>query len=188
LDHSIVSDPPQDFVAIPYYAWAHRGLGQMNVWPAREVSSARPLPAPTIAYLSKVTASDKRRADAINDQLEPMNSIDHAIPFLHWWPRKGTTEWVQYDFSKEETVSHTEVYWFDDTGLGECRLPQSWRVLYKDGDQWKPVESTTPYEVDKDRYCEISFKPVKTTGLRLEIQLIHDFSAGLYEWKVEQRP
>jgi uncharacterized protein len=185
LENSIVSDPVQDFVAIPYYAWAHRGLGQMNVWPAREASAARPLPAPTIAYLSKVTASDKRRADAVNDQLEPKNSIDHTIPYLHWWPRKGTTEWVQYDFEKEETVSRTEVYWFDDTGIGECRLPTSWRVLYKDGDAWKPVEGVTQYEIDKDRYCKVSFKPIKTTGLRLEVQLIPDFSAGLYEWKVE---
>ena len=185
LEKSIVSDPPQDFVAIPYYAWAHRGLGQMNVWPAREVSAARPLPAPTIAYLSKVTASDKRRADAVNDQLEPKNSIDHTIPYTHWWPRKGTTEWVQYDFKKEETVSRTEVYWFDDTGVGECRLPKSWRVLYKDGDAWKPVDGVTQYEIDKDRYCTVSFKSVKTTGLRIEIQLIPDFSAGIYEWKVE---
>ncbi|MGA3246184.1 MAG: glycoside hydrolase family 127 protein, partial [Bacteroidota bacterium] len=98
LEKTVVSDPPQEFTAIPYYAWAHRGLGQMEVWPAREVSAARPLPAPTIAFTSKVTASDKRRADAINDQLEPKNSIDHTLPFLHWWPRKGTTEWVQYDF------------------------------------------------------------------------------------------
>lgn len=185
LEKAIVSDPEQEYVAIPYYAWAHRGPGQMNVWPAREISAARPLPAPTIAYTSKVTASEKRRADAINDQLEPKNSIDHTIPFLHWWPRKGTTEWVQYDFKKEEAVSRTEVYWFDDTGIGECRLPKSWRLLYKEGDQWKPVENVTPYEVEKDRYCTVAFKPVKTGALRLEIQLIPDFSTGLYEWKVE---
>jgi hypothetical protein len=92
---------------------------------------------------------------------------------------------VQYDFKKEETVSRTEVYWFDDTGIGECRLPKSWRVLYRDGDVWKPVEGATPYEVDKDRYCKVSFKPVKATGLRVEVQLIPDFSAGIYEWKVE---
>ena len=185
LENTIVSDPAQDFVAIPYYAWAHRGLGQMNVWPAREISAAWPSPAPTIAYLSKVTASDNRRADAVNDQLEPQNSIDPAVPYLHWWPRKGTTEWVQYDFKKEETVSRVEVYWFDDTGTGECRLPKSWRVLYKENDSWTLVEGATPYEVEKDRYCKVSFKPVKTTGLRIEVQLVPDFSAGIYEWKVE---
>lgn len=185
LEKTVIADPEQPFTAIPYYAWAHRGMGQMNVWPAREIGSARPLPAPTIAYTSKVTASQNRRADAINDQLEPVNSIDHTIPFLHWWPRKGTTEWIQYDFKKEETVSRTEIYWFDDTGIGECRLPRSWKLLFKDGDEWKPVENISPYEVEKDRYCKITFKPVRTSALRIEVQLVPEFSAGLYEWKVE---
>ena len=185
LDKKVVSDPEQEFVAIPYYAWAYRGPGQMNVWPARVESAARPLPAPTIAYNSKVTASQGKRADPLNDQLEPKNSVDHSIPFLHWWPRKGTTEWVQYDFSRSQTVSTVEVYWFDDTGIGECRLPQSWRILYRDGNDWKPVENPTPYGTDKDRYNLVSFKPVTTNGLRLEIQLVPQFSAGIYEWKVE---
>jgi DUF1680 family protein len=185
LEKKVVADPEQPFVAIPYYAWAHRGPGQMNVWHAREITAARPLPAPTIAYTSKVTASQNKRADAINDQFEPANSIDHSIPFLHWWPRKGTTEWIQYDFKNEQTVSAAQVYWFDDTGIGECRLPKSWKLLYKDGDQWKPVENSSPFEVGKDRYCKIQFKPVKTSALRIELQLIPDFSAGVYEWIVE---
>ena len=185
LEKTVVADPEQPFTAIPYYAWAHRGMGQMNVWPAREIGAARPLPAPTIAYMSKVTASQNRRADAVNDQLEPANSIDHSIPFLHWWPKKGTTEWIQYDFKKEESVSQSSVYWFDDTGIGECRLPRSWKLLYKEGEEWKPVENMTPYEVEKDRYCKITFKAVKTSALRVEVQLVPEFSAGLYEWKVE---
>jgi DUF1680 family protein len=185
LEKTIVADPEQPFTAIPYYAWAHRGLGQMNVWPAREIGAARPLPAPTIAYTSKATSSQNRRADAINDQLEPANSIDHTIPFLHWWPKKGTTEWIQYDFRREEMVSGTRIYWFDDTGIGECRLPKSWELFYKEGEQWKPVENNSAYEVEKDRYCGITFKPVKTSALRVEVQLVPEFSAGLYEWIVE---
>ena len=82
-------------------------------------------------------------------------------------------------------MSQTSVYWFDDTGIGECRLPISWRVLYKDGENWKPVENNAPYLVEKDKYCSIRFVPVKTTALRIEIQLIPDYSAGMYEWKVE---
>lgn len=34
----------QEFVAIPYYAWAHRGEGEMAVWLPREVSLAKPAP------------------------------------------------------------------------------------------------------------------------------------------------
>ena len=185
LDGNIETGEKQEFLAIPYYAWAHRDRSEMTVWPARDAEHARPLPAPTIAYTSKATASEKSNAEAISDQLEPKNSNDHSIPVLHWWPRKGTTEWVQYDFKKAETVSKVEVYWFDDTGIGECRLPKTWRVLYKDGDQWKSVDNTVPYEVEKDRYNVAAFKPVVTNGLRLEIQLVPDYSAGMYEWKVE---
>ena len=185
LDGSVVTGEEQEFLAIPYYAWAHRDRCEMTVWPARDAKHARALPAPTIAFTSTATASENRNAEPINDQLEPNNSIDHSIPFLHWWPRKGTTEWVQYLFRKAETVAKVEVYWFDDTGIGECRLPKSWRLLFKDGDEWKPVENAVPYQVQKDRYNVVTFKPVTTSGLRLEVQLISDFSAGMYEWKVE---
>ncbi|MGB7296839.1 MAG: glycoside hydrolase family 127 protein [Candidatus Aminicenantales bacterium] len=34
----------QEFIAIPYYAWAHRGEGEMAVWLPREGSLAKPLP------------------------------------------------------------------------------------------------------------------------------------------------
>jgi DUF1680 family protein len=185
LDGSVVPGEQQELVAIPYYAWAHRGKGEMTVWAAREAASARPLPAPTIAFMSKVTASGDVRADAVNDQFEPTSSIDHTIPFMHWWPRKGTQEWVQYDFQKPEKVSAVEVYWFDDTGLGECRIPKSWRVLYKEGEEWKPVQTQGPYGIEKDRYNRVTFAPVATGALKLEIQLVPDYSAGLFEWKVE---
>ena len=34
----------QEILAIPYYAWAHRGEGEMTVWLPREDSLAKPLP------------------------------------------------------------------------------------------------------------------------------------------------
>jgi len=42
-DGKSVSKKEQDFVAIPYYAWAHRGPGEMAVWLARDESAAQPL-------------------------------------------------------------------------------------------------------------------------------------------------
>ena len=80
---------------IPYYAWCHRGPGKMNVWLARTPDKAAPTPRPTIAGESKVTAShifDMDHLDALNDQIEPKNSIDHNIPRFTWWDHKGTSE------------------------------------------------------------------------------------------------
>jgi hypothetical protein len=175
----------QEFIAIPYYSWAHRGQGEMSVWLPREESLARILPKSTIASTSKVSASQNKKGAPINDQWEPKDSNDHAHPYLHWWPTKGTMEWVQYDFKKPESVSVVEVYWFDDTGRGQCRVPVSWKVLYKKGKDWIAVTNTEPYGVKKNTFNRISFKPVRTSALRLEIQLQEKFSAGIHEWKVK---
>jgi hypothetical protein len=175
----------RNFSAIPYYAWAHRGKTEMAVWPARTLESAIPLPAPTLARRSKVTASRGIAGDALNDQMLPKSSNDQSVPFMHWWPRKGTTEWVQYDFPETAQVSRASVYWFDDTGDGECRVPKSWRILYKDGDRWIPVRNTGPYSVAKDALSPVTFEAVRTQSLRMEVELQSGFSAGLFEWKVE---
>lgn len=179
-----VTKREQEFTAIPYYAWAHRGRGQMIVWIPNSEAAAKPAPFPTIATTSKVTTSGRKNPRAINDGEEPRSSAD-SDSFFDWWPAKGGAQWVEYAFQKPATVSETAVYWFDDTGRGECRVPASWRVLYKDGEQWKPVENLQPYGVEKDRYNQVKFKPVTTTGLRLEVTQQPNWSAGIQEWKVK---
>ena len=176
----------QDFTAIPYYAWANRGAGEMLVWIPDRETSARPQPPPTLASQATVTSSPAgHNPRAVNDQSEPKSSRDSTSSFFHWWPEKGSTEWIEYAFDKPSRVSEVQVYWLDDTGSGECRVPASWRVLYKDGEEWKPVESGGPYAVEKDRYNTVSFKPVTTSGLRLEVVLQREWSAGIQEWKVQ---
>ena len=184
-DSKIPKKTEQDFTAIPYYAWAHRGKGEMTVWLAREKSAVRPVGLPTLASDSRVTASFGKNPEAVNDQLEPASSIDHEVPFFHWWPHKGTTEWIQYDFKKPEEVSSVEVYWFDDTGMGECRIPESWRILYPDNGNWRSVYTTDTYGIEKDRYNKIVFETVRTKSLRLEIQSQDDWAGGIHEWKVK---
>jgi len=175
----------QDLKMIPYYAWAHRGKGEMEVWLAREESAVHPLGRRTLASKSRVSASFGKNPQAVHDQLEPQSSIDHEVPYFHWWPHKGTREWIQYDFPKRAEVSTVEVYWFDDTGMGECRLPQSWRILYKEGSRWIPVYTADAYSVKKDVYNKVVFEAVRTDALRLEIQSQPGFAGGIQEWKVK---
>lgn len=175
----------QDFCAIPYYAWAHRGSGEMAVWLAREESAVQPLEPPTLASRSRVSASFGQNLPAVNDQLLPESSIDHETPFYHCWPHKGTTEWIQYDFPQAAAVSSAEVYWFDDTSIGECRPPRSWHLLYKSGSQWLPVSSTGEYGVQKDTFNKVTFATVRTTAVRLEFQAQEQFAAGIHEWRVQ---
>ena len=118
-----------------------------------------------------------------NDGEEP-NASNDSSSYFDWWPTKGTTEWIEYAFAKPATVSEVQVYWFDDTGRGEVRVPRSWRILYRDGNQWKPVANQEPYGIEKDRYNKVTFNPVTTTALRLEVTLQQNWSAGIQEWKV----
>ncbi|ETZ24795.1 glycoside hydrolase family 127 protein [Pedobacter sp. V48] len=177
----------QKVTAIPYYAWANRGSSDMTVWIPYEASSARPQPAPTIASLSKVSSSldNPRLLEAIKDQYEPADSKDTNYPYLHWWPKKNTTEYVQYDFSENHTVSESRVYWYDDGPWGGCRIPLSYKVLYfKDG-AWVPVEILSDSGIAKDQFNVLKFKPVNTKALKLEVQLPVEQSSGIHEWKVK---
>jgi hypothetical protein len=178
-----IANKPVEFTAIPYYAWAHRGKGPMAVWLARTPDAVVPAPAPTIASLAKCTASC-RYTEGANDQSEPKSSGDHSYPFLHFWPNKGTTEWVQYDLDKPREVSSVEVYWLDDIGRGECRLPASWKLLYDKGGKWVEVDKPSAYGVAGDKYNVTKFTLVTTGKLRLEIKLQEKWAAGLHEWRV----
>jgi DUF1680 family protein len=180
---AVVRDPVE-FTAIPYYAWAHRGRAQMTVWAARENAAVHPQPEPTLASRSRVTASAGSAREAVNDLFDPDSSADHTFPYLHWWPRKGTTEWVQYDFPGSVPVSKVEVYWYDDTATGECRLPASWKVLYREGDEWKAVTPLASAPPVNDSFTVLTFSPVTTDALRLEITSREGFAAGIHEWKV----
>lgn len=122
--------------------------------------------------------------DALCEDVLPKHSNDQGIARFTWWPRKGSAEWVQYDFDKPTRMSAAGVYWFDDTPTrGGCKLPKAWRLLYQDGKDWKPVEAGE-YPVARDQFCQVTFKQVTTTALRLEVQLEKDFSGGILEWRV----
>jgi DUF1680 family protein len=167
---------PQAVKAIPYYAWANRGPSDMTVWVPYEASAARPQPAPTIASRSTPSSSLKspKTLRALSDQYDPLDSKDANYPYLHWWPKQNTTEFVQY-----------KVYWFDDGPWGGCRVPASYKVYYQKDGKWLPVKNTTPYTVAKDQYNTVSFEPVRTTALKLEVQLPVDNATGIHEWIVK---
>ena len=193
-EHGAIEKHEQPFIAIPYATWANRGPGEMTVWIARTESAARPTPYPTIATTSRVTTSPSRKNPRfINDGEEPPSSADMSS-YFDWWPSLGclpaksercsTGEWIEMTFAQPATVAETSVYWFDDTGRGSVRVPASWRLLYKDGAVWKPVEPNEPFGVAKDAWNRVTFAPVQTSALRIEVSMQPGVSVGLQEWKV----
>jgi hypothetical protein len=199
--------------AVPYYAWDHREPGSMVVWVRQDGKSRTPDiddpgwegklyrrldPATlgpstelTIAESSAVSASHgyaRDAASALNDLLEPSDSCDHGIPRFTWWDHRGTQEWVEYQFDQARKVSAVEVYWFDDGRIKRhCRVPKSWKLLYRQGDAWKPVTGASQFGTAPDKYNRVTFDSVETTGLRIEVQLDPEgpWSGGILEWKVE---
>jgi hypothetical protein len=122
---------------------------------------------------------------ALSDGALPANSNDHDIPRMTWWPHQGTTEWVQYDFKQPRPVSEVDVYWFDDTPTGGgCRIPASWKLLYRDGNDWKEVTNASAYSVQKDQFNTVTFGEVTTSALRVEVKLQNGYSSGILEWRI----
>ncbi len=176
---------PTRLSAIPYYAWNHRDKGDMNVWLAETPAEARPQPVPSLATGAGIRTSHTHdRPTALNDQVTPTSSHDYGVARFTWWDHTGTTEWVQYDFTAPVSVREVSVYWFDDGGRGECRLPQSWRLLYQAGDQWRPVPDVREYPIAPNQFNTVTFKPIQTDSLRLEVQLQDGYSGGVLEWSV----
>ena len=176
----------QKLTLIPYYAWCHRGSGKMRVWLPQDLNATNPSQPATLASESKVTTSSEVPAlSSINDRLVPKDENDRSVPYTHWWPKKACTEWLAYEFQQESTVQSATVYWYDDGPWGGCRVPKSWRILYRDAQgQWQPVSGADNYPVDKGAACTVNFNPVKTRALRLEVELPDDNAAGLFEWIV----
>ncbi len=178
-----------EFTAIPYFANANRKPCEMMVWVAEEVDKAEPRAPATQASRAKPSASHCWQNDsvvALNDQKEPTTSDDTGIPRFTWWDHRGTNEWVQYDFDRVESVSSMEVYWWDERRIqAHCRVPQTWRVLYRSGDEWKSVTGASEYTTEMDKFNRVTFDPVQTSALRLEVQLQPDWSGGILEWRVQ---
>lgn len=120
---------------------------------------------------------------ALCDGLTPASSADTSIPRMTWWNHLGTAEWLQADFGSLRRVSQVSVYWFDDTGFGQCRVPQSWSVEYLSGTNWVAVSGAGAYGAARDVWNTVDFTPVQTTALRLRVQLQPGVSGGVLEWR-----
>jgi len=175
-----IKSKKHETVAIPFYAWANRGMGEMAVWLARREDKARvkpivpPFPIVRVSSFGEKekgwTGYNDQNDDivAVYDGVDPISSADESNLYFRMTPPEGKPAWVEYEFEALNQVSSTEVYFVDDRRF--CRLPQSWRILYKDGDRWSPVENLEPYRVEKDKFNVVTFTPVKTTALRLEVE------------------
>ncbi|MDR0429806.1 MAG: glycoside hydrolase family 127 protein [Tannerellaceae bacterium] len=202
LDNFEQTKKPFTFKAIPYSAWNNRGKSQLVVWIPENAERAIVQPEPTLA--SKATMIG---GWGFNDQFEPSSSADINTPYHYWWLKSGTEESIGYQFDKPETVSGVEVYWLAFEHYDVIyKEPESWKLLYKDGNTWTEVKNASPYGTAINQYNKVTFDPVTTTELKLVAQLqrpegerapeekgpqVADvtrkgYSGGVIEWKINE--
>jgi DUF1680 family protein len=181
---------PTKFQAVPYSVWDNRQPGEMVVWlPEKPELAEVPGEDGVTSHGVRVRASHVNATDTLedlNDGVKPKASGDHEIRRMTWWDHKGTEEWVSYQFSQPREVSSVAVYWFDDTGRGACRVPAEWRLVWRDGGEWKPVRLTSgsKYETALDQYNRVTFEPVTARELKVEVKLKPGFSGGILKMTV----
>lgn len=104
---------------------------------------------------------------------------------ISFWPRRGTVEWVEARFDQPRMLHAVSVFWFHDEGTGQSQVPESWRVLSLEPEGWVPVATSDEFGVRRGTYNTVTFEPVTTEALKLEITLRAEFSGGVVDLQVE---
>ncbi len=166
--------------------WQEVSSGNSAVAANQRLSYTVGRAVPTIATSSRPSSSSGRWSlEALSDQIEPSNAGQTDIPFFRWDDHHGTREWVQYDFDGPKQISSSEVYWAEGKeGDQKWSVPVSWILQYRDGEEWKNVQTTDAYSVVPGRFNRVTFEAVTTSALRLEAELPKDATSGIYEWRV----
>jgi DUF1680 family protein len=179
---------PVSFRAVPYYSWDNRQAGPMVVWLPERPEGTDAAGQTGVGFQASHLNPTDTLSD-LGDGVTPRASNDRAIRRMTWWDHKGGAEWLSHRFPQTRTVAATSVYWFDDTGIGACRIPAEWRLLWRDGNEWKPVELTgeAVYGTALNQFNAITFKPVTTRELKLEVKLQKDYSGGVLKWVIPEK-
>ena len=192
-------ETPFTFKAVPYSTWNNRNIGAMLVFTPEKAEYATVRPEPTIASRAQMISGW-----GYNDQMEPKSSADINTPYQYWWLKTGTEESIGYRFDKSETVSSVEVYWLAFEHYDVIyKAPESWKLFYKEGSEWKEVKNPSDYGTEIDKYNKVTFDPVLTTELKAQLQrpatdnvssdetgpqivdvTRRGYSGGVIEWKV----
>jgi len=170
---------PHHLVAVPYHAWANRGMGEMAVWMARDAGGAWLPPRPPAPIVRVATSGGVEKGwtgyndqnddlASIHDGREPLGSSDQAYRFFRMRPPEGEPAWLSYEFDAPTRVSSARVYFYDDRRF--CRLPASWRLFFLDDEAWRPVTTRGAYPVELDAWSVVAFDPVMARAVKLFIE------------------
>ena len=156
----------------------------------RSKPCARPLPYPTVATSAKVSglraARSSETVEVIKDGEIPTASNDHGV-VLRLVARRAATRRRWITLSREPaTGQRMRPLLVRRYGPGRaCACPPRGGCYIRTANEWKPVRAREPYGVEKDAYNRAAFEPVSTSGLRLEVTMQNNWSAGIQQWRVK---
>lgn len=146
-------------------------------------AAARQANLAVAARVSTSYVSGHETLTAVQDGASPRSSVDTSHGAYGNWPKRGV-QWVQYSWARPVHINGVAVYWYDDhRGV---RVPKAARLLQWDAHAWSEIQApdgkTLPLR--KDTFNTLSFAPVTTEKLRLELTGDGDSSTGVIEWTV----
>lgn len=156
-------------------------LVQEKLWnPEHEFFEVRLAPQPTglfgvrvnndaeLTKQAKPTSSSRHNPDCLTRDAMPRNSWHTQLPHI-LFNNRGAEEWVQYDFPRTVEIASVQLFLvrLDKRDI----FPESVAVLYRDAGAWKEVTGAKGVLDKFDKWNAITFQPVTTDGLRLQLRL-----------------
>ena len=126
----------QPFTAIPYYAWANRGRGQMLVWLPNSETSAKPAAWPTSTTAQITVSGNSRKNPGIISMTARIRRVGRPGGLLRLVAKNGSARWVQMTFAKPATVANASIG--STTPATAASVPASWKLLSR----WRGVEAS----------------------------------------------
>lgn len=140
---------------------------------------ARTQSEPNIAVVATTSSSLRgdRSWNFINDGLTP---ADPGFRNARQQPR--TNFWVQYEWSQPISTKEIAIYWWNYNG--NIRLPEAYRLMYWNGNDFVPVNNAAGLTLTNNQYNKTAFDEITTTKIRLQLDSADRDVASVLEWKI----
>jgi DUF1680 family protein len=188
-DHAFVSlTASTGLKLIPYGIWNNRKIANaMQTWFAVDRKAVGANDDGILVTASHCWKLDSTKA--VFDKRLPSSSSDDTIPRFTFWPRCGSTEWIEVSFPQPRSVKEIQVYWFDDAfvNLGKCALPAEWKIQYRmfPGLPWEDVKNVKYSTVRNAFSTAVLPKAIETDTFRIKVKSSPKLSSGILEARVK---
>jgi hypothetical protein len=131
-----------------------------------------------LATASTSYVSSWETITALNDGYTPAHSNDKSRGAYGNWNNPNSTQWVQYDWSQNYTITSLQVYWFNDSG--GVLTPTTAYADYWNGSAWVRIGNVP---LATNAFNTLTVNSVSTNRLRVSM-LNTTQSTGILEWRV----